>query len=68
VEFVVDKVTWSQVFSEYFGFALPILIPPTSPHSSSSSRAGTIGQRWAGVPSELGRTAPHPKKLKKKKR
>jgi hypothetical protein len=34
VEFVVDKAALGQVFSEYFGFPLP-LIPPTAPHSSS---------------------------------
>jgi hypothetical protein len=33
VEFVVDTVALGQVFSEYFGFALQILIPPTVLHS-----------------------------------
>jgi hypothetical protein len=32
-------------FSEYFGFPLPIFIPPNSP-SSQSPGAGTIRQKW----------------------
>jgi hypothetical protein len=43
-------------------FPLPVLIPPTDPHSSSSG-AGTIGQLVANVPSGL--SHPTPKKLKK---
>jgi hypothetical protein len=40
-------------------FSLPILIPPTVPHSSSSIfKAGTIGQIVADVPSGLGLTPP----------
>jgi hypothetical protein len=35
-DFVVDKVALGQVFSEYFGFPLPIFIPPIAPQSSSS--------------------------------
>jgi hypothetical protein len=35
VGFVVDKVALGQVFSEYFGFPLPIFIPPISPQSPS---------------------------------
>jgi hypothetical protein len=31
--FVVDKAALGQVFSEYFGFPLPIIIPPISPSS-----------------------------------
>jgi hypothetical protein len=31
VGFVVDKIALGQVFSKYFGFALPIIIPPISP-------------------------------------
>jgi hypothetical protein len=38
VGFVVYKVSLEQVFSEYFGFTLQILIPPTAPHSSSIIR------------------------------
>jgi hypothetical protein len=30
VGFVVDKVALGQVFSDYFGFPLPIFIPPIS--------------------------------------
>jgi hypothetical protein len=36
VGFVVYKVALEQVFFEYFGFPLPILIPPTDPHTSTS--------------------------------
>jgi hypothetical protein len=40
-------VALGQVFSENFGFPLPIYIPSASPQSSSlSSEAGTIGQEW----------------------
>jgi hypothetical protein len=35
VGFVVDKVVLGQDFSQYFGFALPIFIPPISPQSPS---------------------------------
>jgi hypothetical protein len=51
VGFVVDKAALGQVFSEYFGFPLPI-IPPNSP-SSYSPGAGTIGLLVAAVPSGL---------------
>jgi hypothetical protein len=41
------KVALGQVFSENFGFPMPIYIPSASPQSSSlSSGAGTIGQLW----------------------
>jgi hypothetical protein len=33
VGFMVDKVALGQVFSEYFGFPLPIFIPQNSPSS-----------------------------------
>jgi hypothetical protein len=34
VGFVVDKVAGTgEDFSKYFGFPLPVLIPPTAPHS-----------------------------------
>jgi hypothetical protein len=36
VGFVVDKVELGQVFSAYFGFPLPIFIPPVAPKSPSS--------------------------------
>jgi hypothetical protein len=35
VRFVVDKVALEQVFSEYFGFLLPIFSPAISPQSPS---------------------------------
>jgi predicted NBD/HSP70 family sugar kinase len=31
--YVAEKVALGQVFSEYFGFPLPIIIPPNSPSS-----------------------------------
>jgi hypothetical protein len=43
-------------FLRVLRFPLPILIPPTAPHSSSSSGAGTIGQLVADVPSGLSLT------------
>jgi hypothetical protein len=42
-------------------FPLPILIPPTAPHLSSStisSEAGTVGQLAADVPRGLSPTSP----------
>jgi hypothetical protein len=58
-------VALGQVFSEYFCFPWPILIPPTAPHSSSIIRS------WYNRPISGRRTkwtvSPHPKKLKKKK-
>jgi hypothetical protein len=44
-------------------FPLPILIPPTAPHSSSLSRGGTMGQIVADVPSGLSLTPPQETKL-----
>jgi hypothetical protein len=43
---MVDKMALEQVFSEYFGFTLPIFIPPISLHNHHhiSSGAGKIGQ------------------------
>jgi hypothetical protein len=38
VGLLVDEVALGQVFFEYFGFLMPILIPPTAPHSSSIVR------------------------------
>jgi hypothetical protein len=38
VESVVNKVELGSVFSEYFGFPLPIIFPPTAPHLSSIIR------------------------------
>jgi hypothetical protein len=35
VGFVVEKVVLGQVFSEYFGFPLPIFISPVAPQSPS---------------------------------
>jgi hypothetical protein len=48
-------------FLRVFRFPLPILIPPTASHSSSSSGVGTIGQLVADLPSGLS----HTKKLNK---
>jgi hypothetical protein len=40
VGFVVDKVALWQVLSEYFGFPMPIFIPPIYPQSPSSNIRG----------------------------
>jgi hypothetical protein len=40
---MMDKVALGQVFSENFGFPLPIFILTIAPLSSG---AGTIGQKW----------------------
>jgi hypothetical protein len=62
VEFVVDKAALGQVFSEYFGFPLP-LIPPTAPHSSSPTiRGWCSGLVVAEAPSGLCSTPPTEKK------
>jgi hypothetical protein len=54
VGFVVDKVALGQVFSEYFGFPLPIFIPPIAPQSPSSIIWGLYKRpEMAAVPSEL---------------
>jgi hypothetical protein len=58
VEFLIDKVALGQVFSEYFGFPLPIFIPPIVPQSSSSSSSSVIWGWYnrpvmAAVPSGL---------------
>jgi hypothetical protein len=52
-------------FLRVLRFPLPVLIPPTAPHSSSSSGAGTRGQLVADVPSGLSLT---PKQETKKKK
>jgi hypothetical protein len=49
-------------FLRVLRFPLPILIPPTTPHSSSG--AGTIGQILADVPSGLSLTPLQETKLK----
>jgi hypothetical protein len=46
VGFVVGKVALGQVFSRVFRFLLPIFVPPTASHSSSSS----ITQGWYNKP------------------
>jgi hypothetical protein len=46
VGFVVDKMALGQVFSEHF--PLPILIPPTVPHSSSSILEGWYNRPVSG--------------------
>jgi hypothetical protein len=53
------KWHWGR-FSPSTSVSLPILIPPTAPHSPSSG-AGTIGQIVADVPSGLSLTPPPPK-------
>jgi hypothetical protein len=62
VGFVVDKVALEQVFSEYFGFPLPICIPPISPQSPSPIIRGWYNRPVVAVGPKV---PPH--KLKKKK-
>jgi hypothetical protein len=45
-------------FLRVLRFPLPILIPPTAQHASSSSGTGTIGQLVADTPSGLSLTPP----------
>jgi hypothetical protein len=57
VGFVVDKVALGQVFSEYFGFPMPIFIPPISPQSPLSIIWGWYNRPVvAAVPSGLSLT------------
>jgi hypothetical protein len=51
-------------FLRVLRFPLPIIIPPTAPHSSSIIRGCTIGQLVADVPSGLSLT-PHQETKKK---
>jgi hypothetical protein len=62
VGFVVDKVVLGQVFSEYFGFPVPIFIPPIAPQSPSSIISG-----WYNRPvvAAVKWTQSHPTKNKK---
>jgi hypothetical protein len=53
VGFVVNKVGTEAGFLRVLRFPLPILIPQTAPHSSSSIGAGTTGQLVADVPSTV---------------
>jgi hypothetical protein len=67
VGFVVDKVALGQVFSEYFGFPWQFSFRLLHIHHYLSSRAGTIGQVAADVPSGLSLTAPQENKNLKEK-
>jgi hypothetical protein len=62
---VVDEVALGQLFSEYFGFPcqFSFRLPLNTHHLSS--RAGTIGQVLADVPSALSLTPPQETKRKK---
>jgi hypothetical protein len=63
VGFVVDKVALGQGFSEYFGFPLPIFIPPISPQSPSPNIRG-----WYIGPVVIAGPKVPPHKLNKKKK
>jgi hypothetical protein len=56
--FVVDKVTLWQVFSEYFVFPWQFLFHQLLHTHHLSSRAGTVGQIVADIPSGLSLTPP----------
>jgi hypothetical protein len=59
VGFVVDKVALGQVFSEYFGFLLPIFILPITPQSPSPIIWGWYNRpEVAAVPSGTSWTPP----------
>jgi hypothetical protein len=63
VGFVVDKVALGQVSSEYFDFPCQFSFHRLLHiHHHLSSRAGTIGQLVADVPSGLSLTAPQKNK------
>jgi hypothetical protein len=62
--FVVEKVALWQVFSEYFGFPCQFSFHQLIHIHHLSSRAGTIGQFVADVPSGLSLTPPQ--EIKKK--
>jgi hypothetical protein len=65
VEFVVDKVSLGQVFSEYFGFPCQFSFYRLFDiHHYLSSGAGTIGQLVADVPIGLSLTPPQEAKKK----
>jgi hypothetical protein len=64
VGLVVDKVALGQGFSECFGFPCQFLFHWTL-NTRPSSRAGTVGELVADVPSGLSLTSPH--KIKKKR-
>jgi hypothetical protein len=61
VGFVMDTAALGQVFSEYFGFSLPI-IPLIAPHSSSPG-AGKWAKHWPTY--QVDSDSPLFKKLKK---
>jgi hypothetical protein len=58
VGFVVDEVALVQVFPEYFDFPCQFSFYRLFHTHHQSSRAGTVGQLVADVPSGL---SPHPK-------
>jgi hypothetical protein len=53
VEFVMEKVTLGQVFSEYFGFPCQFLSHRLLHTHHLSSGVGTTGQLVGNVPSRL---------------
>jgi hypothetical protein len=61
VGFVVDKVALGQFFSDYFGFPMPIFIPPISSQSPSPIIRG-----WCNRPVVAAVFKVPPHKLKKK--
>jgi hypothetical protein len=58
VEFVVDEVALGQVFSEYISFPCQFSFHRLLHIHHLSSRAGTIGQTVAAVPSGLSLNPP----------
>jgi hypothetical protein len=64
VGFVVDKVAFGQVSTEYFGFPYQFSYHQML-HAHISSEAGRIDQLVADVPSGLSLTPPHETKKKR---
>jgi hypothetical protein len=58
VGFMVDRVALGQVFSKYFGFPCQFSFNRLRHIHRLSSRAGTIGQTVANIPSGLSLTPP----------
>jgi hypothetical protein len=66
VGFVVDKVALEQVFSKYFGIPCQSSFHRLLHIHHVSSRAGTVGQLVADIPSGLDLTPPQETKRKTK--
>jgi hypothetical protein len=66
VRFVVDRVVLGQSFRRVFRFPLPVLIPPTAPHSSSSIIQGSYNSPNTAWRDKVDSVSPTPKEQQKK--